>query len=284
MSEPSAKGLDDGSTKRIPVGFIGGGQMCEALLGGLLKQGTTEASMVVVSEPMAARRKYLEDTYKVKTTESNSEAAMSPGKDGIVVLAVKPQVAAAALSGLNFGNDSPLFISIMAGVTVAKLEAMGLKRLARTMPNVAALVGAGATGFVLGTGASDSDAATVERVMAAVGICVRVADEKLIDAVTGLSGSGPAYVYILIEAMSDGGVRNGLPRDVASKLAAQTVFGAAKMASESEKHPAVLRNSVESPGGTTIAGTAALEKGGFRASVIDAVTAAADRARELGKL
>lgn len=258
--------------------------MCEALLGGLIKQGTTDPSMVVVSEPIAERRKYLEDTYKVKCIESNSEAAMAPGKDGIVILAVKPQVAATALSGLNIGQDSPLFISIMAGVTLAKLSDMGVKRVARTMPNTAALVGAAATGFVLGPGAMPSDAGSVERVMGAVGICLRVSDEKLLDAVTGLSGSGPAYAYMLIESMSDAGVKNGLPRDVASKLAAQTVFGASKMAVQTEKHPAILRNAVESPGGTTIAGTAALERGGYRAAVIDAVTAATDRSKELGKL
>lgn len=259
--------------------------MCEALLGGLIQQGTTDPSMVVVNEPLEARRKYLEDTYKVRTETSTSQAVAGTSSEGIVILAVKPQVAASALSGLTLKADaSPLFISIMAGVTIQKLGDMGLQRVARTMPNVAALKGAAAAGFTLGEGARPSDAATVERVMGAVGICIRVSDEKLLDAVTGLSGSGPAYVYMLIEAMADGGVKNGLPRDVAMKLAAQTVLGGATMAIETGSHPAVLRNSVESPGGTTIAGTAALEAGGFRASVIGAVTAATERAKELGKL
>jgi len=256
--------------------------MCEALLGGLLAQGTTEASKVVVSEPMEARRQYLEEKFKVKTTASNSEAVSASGKDGIVILAVKPQVAEAALSGLSGGDNQPLFISIMAGVTISKLNTMGLKRVARTMPNTPALVGAGAAGFAMSAGALDGDADKVERVMTAVGVCVRVSDEKLLDAVTGLSGSGPAYVYMLIEAMSDGGVKNGLPRDVAMKLAAQTVMGGAKMVIETGKHPAVLKNAVESPGGTTIAGTAALEEGGYRSAVINAVTAAKTRATELG--
>lgn len=259
--------------------------MCEALLGGLIEQGTTEPSMVTVTEPLEARRKYLTDKYKVRTIESNSQAVKETKREGIVLLAVKPQVAAAALSGLSLtAADSPLFISIMAGVPLRKLVEMGMHRVARTMPNVAALKGCAAAGYTLGEGAKPSDAATVERVMGAVGICIRVADEKLIDAVTGVSGSGPAYVYMLIEAMADAGVKNGLPRDVAQKLAAQTVLGGAKMVIETQQHPAVLRNAVESPGGTTIAGTAALEEGGFRASVISAVTAATERARELGKL
>lgn len=264
--------------------------MCEALLGGLLEQGTTVAGKVTVSEPVEARRKYLTDKFSVATTDDNTAAVKAAGKDGIVILAVKPQVAAAALSGLDADSSSPLFISIMAGVTLTKLTHMvdrngcGVARVARTMPNTAALVGAGAAGFVLGKGALPTDGALVERVMSAVGVCVPVADEKLMDAVTGLSGSGPAYVYMLIEAMADGGVKNGLPRDVAMKLAAQTVLGGAKMVLETETHPAILKNRVESPGGTTIAGTAALESGGFRASVIGAVTAAAERAKELGKL
>jgi len=289
MSEPPSKKHNAGNADKLRVSFIGGGQMCEALVAGLLKQGTTDPSMVVISNPGAARRKYLEDTYKVKTTESNCEAAMAAGRDGIVMVAVKPQVAAVALADLenlkgDFEKSSPLFVSIMAGVTLAKLADMGLQRVARTMPNITALVGAGATGFALGPGAMPADSAVVERVMSAVGVCVRVPREELLNAVTGLSGSGPAYAYMLIEAMTDGGVKNGLPRDVALKLAAQTVLGAGQMAIQTGKHPAVLRNACESPGGTTINGSYALEGAGFRAAVIGAVTAAADRARELGKL
>ncbi|CAL1133047.1 unnamed protein product [Cladocopium goreaui] len=268
----------------LSIGFLGGGQMCEALLGGLLAQGTTEGAKVLVSEPLEARRKYLEQKFSVKTTESNSEVVTTMGKGGVVVLAVKPQVAAAALNGLTMSPEtSPLFISIMAGVTIAKLMDMGVKRVARTMPNTPSLVGLGASAYVLGPGASSSDGAIVERVMSAVGLCEKLGDEKLLDAVTGLSGSGPAYVYMMIESMADGGVKNGLPRDVALRLAAQTVLGSAKM-TQGEKHPAQLKNAVESPGGTTIAGTATLESLGFRHSVISAVTAAKERATELGKL
>jgi len=281
-SEPPAK--KPCGTAPIAVSFVGGGQMCEALLEGLLAKGATQAGLVVVSEPVEARRKYLEEKFKVRTTDSNPDAITAPGAEGVVILSVKPQVAAAALSGIKFGESTPLFISIMAGITLAKLEGMGMKRVARTMPNTPALVGLGSCAFVLGTGANESDAATVESVMGAVGIALRVAEEKLLDAVTGLSGSGPGYVYMLIEAMSDGGVKKGLPRDVALKLATQTVMGAAKMVQQTEKHPAVLKNAVESPGGTTIAGTAALEAGCFRSTVINAVCASADRSAELGKI
>ncbi|CAJ1444379.1 unnamed protein product [Effrenium voratum] len=234
--------------------------MCEALLGGLLAKGTTEGSKVLVSEPIEARRGYLEQKFSVKTTASNSEVVKSLGSSGVVVLAVKPQVAAAALSNLTLTPDSsPLFVSIMAGVTLAKLEEMGLKRVARTMPNTPALVGLGASAFVLGAGAREGDGAVVEQVMSAVGLCEKLADEKLLDAVTGVSGSGPAYVYMMIESMADAGVKNGLPRDVSLRLAAQTVLGAAKM-TQADKHPAQLRNAVESPGGTTIAGARSVMK------------------------
>jgi len=271
----------------LPVGFIGGGQMCEALLGGLLSQGTTTAQQVTVSEPVEARRSYLASKFPgVKTTSSNSEVVQAVGAKGVVVLAIKPQMAEKALASLPMVSNkeqSPLCLSIMAGVTLSKLSSWGLSRVARTMPNTPALVGLGAAGYVLGSGA-ENDSSLVERVMKAVGICERLADEKLLDAVTGLSGSGPAYVYMMIEAMSDGGVKNGLPRDVSMRLAAQTVLGAAKMTATSDKHPAVLKNAVESPGGTTIAGTAALEDGGYRSCIISAVTAATQRATELGKL
>mmetsp|Transcript_135421 Transcript_135421/g.191622 ORF Transcript_135421/g.191622 Transcript_135421/m.191622 type:complete len:274 (-) Transcript_135421:77-898(-) len=268
----------------LSIGFLGGGQMCEALLGGLLAQGTAEASKALVSEPVEARRAYLESKFGVRTTASNAEVVSSMGAGGVVVLAVKPQVASAALSGLSLGSDSPLFVSIMAGVTLQKLADMGLRRVARTMPNTPALVGLGASAYVLGPGALPTDGAIVEKVMSAVGVCEKLGDEKLLDAVTGLSGSGPAYVYMMIEAMADGGVRNGLTRDVALKLAAQTVMGAAKMTIAGDKHPAQLRNAVESPGGTTIAGTTTLEATGFRNAVISAVTAAKERATELGKI
>eukprot|EP00927_Polykrikos_kofoidii_P056060 TRINITY_DN50241_c0_g1_i1.p1 TRINITY_DN50241_c0_g1~~TRINITY_DN50241_c0_g1_i1.p1 ORF type:complete len:268 (-),score=60.33 TRINITY_DN50241_c0_g1_i1:306-1109(-) len=266
----------------ISLGFIGGGQMAEALIGGLIASGVTEKEKVVVSEPFEARRTYMQQKFGVQVTTNNQDVVSA---SEVVVLAVKPQVAEEALSGLQLSQPGPLFVSILAGTTLAKLSSvLGSTRVARVMPNTPALLGVGAAGFVLGGGCESSDEATVTRVMSAVGIAFKVAKEELLDAVTGLSGSGPAYAYMLIEAMSDGGVKNGLPRDVARALAAQTVLGAAKMVVETGKHPAQLRNEVESPGGTTIAGSCALEDNGFRGAVIAAVNAAAQRSAELGKM
>ena len=175
-----------------------------------------------------------------------------------------------------------LIVSIAAGVSIATLEA-GLgpdRRIVRVMPNTPALVGEGASGYCLGTHARESDEATVRKCLDSVGRAYRV-PESLLDAVTGLSGSGPAFVYVMIEALSDGGVRVGLPRDVATTLAAQTVLGAAKMVLETGLHTGVLKDQVTSPGGTTIAGLHALERGGVRAALIDAVEAATRRSAEL---
>eukprot|EP00928_Gymnodinium_smaydae_P091691 TRINITY_DN7541_c0_g1_i1.p1 TRINITY_DN7541_c0_g1~~TRINITY_DN7541_c0_g1_i1.p1 ORF type:complete len:304 (+),score=69.73 TRINITY_DN7541_c0_g1_i1:84-914(+) len=268
----------------LSIGFIGGGMMAEALLGGLIAQGVTDAAHVIISEPFEPRRKYMEEKFKVKTTTANQEVVNS-SQSGVVVLAVKPQMLAAAMAGVQVQPaSSPLFVSIIAGCPLARLQELVGARVARVMPNTPSLVGLGASGFVLGSGAQKEDAGTVERVMGAVGLACPVSDEKLLDAVTGVSGSGPAYAYMLIDAMSDGGVKNGLPRDVARTLAAQTVMGAAKMVLETQKHPGQLKNEVESPGGTTIAGTSALEAGNFRHAVISAVSAAAARSTELGKL
>jgi pyrroline-5-carboxylate reductase len=177
-----------------------------------------------------------------------------------------------------------LILSIAAGVTLAQMtQALGEgRRLVRVMPNTPCLVGASASGYAAGPGASADDVRLVDRPLNSVGKAFPL-PEKLLDAVTGLSGSGPAYVFVLIEALADGGVRAGLPRDVALQLAAQTVFGAAKMLLETGLHPAALKDQVASPGGTTIAGLHALEQGGFRAALIDAVVAAANRSMELGR-
>jgi len=255
--------------------------------GGLLKDGLP-AENVLISEPAPQRRKYMEDTFKVQTKDTNAEVCAA---SDVVVMAVKPQVLDAVLADLqakaaeNKKVGECMIISIVAGKT---LETFGkflpTTKIARVMPNTPALVGAGASCYVVNGLCSAEDATAVEEVMGSCGIVERVSDEKLLDAVTGLSGSGPAYVYLLIEAMSDGGVRMGLPRATATRLAAQTVMGAGKMVMENQKHPGELKDAVTSPGGTTIAGVHALESGAFRGTVINAVEAATKRSQELGKL
>jgi pyrroline-5-carboxylate reductase len=255
--------------------------MAEAMLAGLLK--SCKDSNFIVSEPDAKRRKYMADTYKVKTTESNDEVCETAD---VVVIAVKPQVLDAVLQNLNKeAVGKCLVISIVAGKTLANFESNlpAGTRIARVMPNTPCLVGQGASVFVLNSKCTTQDQDTVKAVMGSCGIVEQVMDESLLDAVTGLSGSGPAYVYLMIEAMSDGGVRMGLPRATATRLAAQTVMGAGRMALDAGKHPGELKDNVTSPGGTTIAGVHALETGSFRGTVMNAVEAATNRCRELGK-
>jgi pyrroline-5-carboxylate reductase len=203
----------------------------------------------------------------------------------VIVLAVKPQSMPAVLQELKplLGGEH-LVISIAAGVTLASLTAaLGQeRRLVRVMPNTPSLVGKGASGFALGGAATADDGALVEKLLSTVGIAVQL-PERLLDAVTGLSGSGPAYAFQMIEALSDGGVCVGLPRDVATRLAAQTLLGAAEMVLATGQHPAALKDAVASPGGTTIAGLHALEQSGVRAALINAVVAATERSQELGR-
>mmetsp|Transcript_10781 Transcript_10781/g.26895 ORF Transcript_10781/g.26895 Transcript_10781/m.26895 type:complete len:275 (+) Transcript_10781:62-886(+) len=269
------------------VGFIGGGNMAEAMLGGLRSAGLP-ASMAMVSEPDPKRRKIVDEKFEVPTTDKNEEVCT---KSDVVVMAVKPQVLEAVLADLaEKAKADPkvadmLLISIVAGKTLATYKKyLPNTRVARVMPNTPALVGAGASAYVLDDICTPDDGARVEAVMKSCGIVERLGDEKLLDAVTGLSGSGPAYVYLLIEALSDGGVRMGLPRATATSLAAQTVMGAGKMVLQGGKHPGQLKDEVTSPGGTTIAGVHALESGAFRGTVINAVEAATRRSQELGKL
>jgi pyrroline-5-carboxylate reductase len=201
----------------------------------------------------------------------------------VIVLAVKPQVLTSALQPLREGiGPSQMVLSIAAGVSTARIEECFAKDIpvVRVMPNTPALVGAAASAICLGRFANQTHRAQAHRIFDAVGLAVDV-EEKLLDAVTGLSGSGPAYVYVFIEALSDAGVRAGLPRDVATRLAAQTVLGSARMVLETGTHPGVLKDMVTSPGGTTIAGLHALEQNAFRGAVIDAVQAATQRSKEL---
>lgn len=278
--------MSDGATRQLAdrrFGFIGGGAMAEALAGGLLGSGVSP-ERIRIADPDPARQKHLHETHGLSAGSDNAEAVA--GCD-VVVVAVKPNVAGAALSALREGGSDvtqPLWISIAAGVSLATLEsALGAgARIVRAMPNTPALVHAGATAIHANAAASAEDRATAHAFFAAVGTCWEAPNEGLLDAVTGLSGSGPAYVFVFLEALGDAGVRMGLPRDAAYDLAFQTVLGAAKLAIESGRHPAALKDQVTSPGGTTIAGLERLEAGGFRAALHDAVEAATRRSRELG--
>jgi pyrroline-5-carboxylate reductase len=264
------------------IGFVGGGQMAEALIRGILNAGLAGPERIMVVEPDAARREYLRRTYSVQAGEDS--AALAAGCR-ILVLAVKPQVMGKVLAqyrGQVTGQH--LVISIAAGITIRALAA-GLGdeiRIIRVMPNTPALVLAGASALAPNSRVAPADLAAAKQIFAAIGTCVEV-NESQLDAVTGLSGSGPGYVFAFIESLVDGGVLAGLPRPVAEQLVLQTVLGSAKLALETGEHPAVLRGRVTSPGGTTITGLQVLEESGFRGTVMAAVQAAAERSRELGQ-
>ena len=264
------------------ISFLGGGNMAEALIKGLLNAGTVKPEQMIVNDVSTERLEYLKKAYGITVEKSPREAATAAG---IILLCVKPQVIDLVLSKIAPAADkSKLVISIAAGVTIARIEKMlsGEPRVVRVMPNTPALVLAGAAGAAAGTRATAEDMAVVQEIFGAVGRSVAV-EEKLMDAVTGLSGSGPAYVFVIIDALSDAGVKAGLPRPLALELAAQTVFGSAKMVLETKEHPGKLRDMVTSPGGTTIEGLHALEKGKLRATLMNAVQAATERSKELGK-
>lgn len=263
------------------IGFIGGGNMASALIRGLLSSHAVEARAVRASDVHDARREELASKFGIETTDDN--AAVADWAD-VIVIAVKPQIVDRVLAPIAGGvRDGDLVVSIAAGVPIEALEARlpSGTRVVRTMPNTAAIALAGATAIAPGTHAQKADLEVAKALFAAVGRCV-VLDESLLDAVTGLSGSGPAYVMLMIEALADGGVKVGLGRDVALLLAAQTVYGAAKLQLETGEHPGRLKDMVTSPGGTAIAGLHTLEAGGLRRTLIDAVEAAAERSAELG--
>ncbi len=268
--------------RSLQIGFLGAGAMGEALAGGLIHSGLAPEQLRA-ADPDPARRKRFEEELGVATAPAEDVVARS----GLVVLAVKPAVVPALLEQLSALDDErlarPLWISIAAGVPLRRIQAAlpPGARVIRAMPNTPAQVHAGATAFCAGSGVDDEDRAAARALFEAVGSAWEAPGEDLLDAVTGLSGSGPAYVFVLLEALADAGVRVGLPRQAAQQLANQTVFGAAKLALESGTHPAGLKDQVTSPGGTTIAGLERLEAGGLRAAVYEAVAAATRRSREL---
>ncbi len=264
------------------IGFIGAGKMGSAIIKGILRAGLVERDRLAASDPIEALGKALVDDTGVRFLRDNVELARS---SDIVVLAVKPQVIDAVLQELaGTPLDGKLVVSIAAGVPLARIEGLLPEgtRAVRVMPNTPCLVGAAASAYAGGRWAKDEDLDRVGQILSSVGLAVTV-EEHHLDAVTALSGSGPAYVFLFIEALTAGGVQMGLSRDVALKLALQTVYGSAVMARESKEHLAELRDAVTSPAGTTAAGLFALEQGAFRATVMEAVLQATERSEALGR-
>lgn len=263
------------------LAFLGAGQMAEALIGGLLSAELCKPDGVMATDVSESRLSLMKQRFGIRTSADNREALQW---GDVVVLAVKPQVIGLMLADFKAAWRDPLVISIAAGVPIQRLTAWlpGGARIVRVMPNAPALVGAGMSALTVGPGVTDEEGRLAVRLFESVGRVV-VVDESHMNAVTGLSGSGPAYVCVAIEALADGGVKMGLPRPVAEQLAVQTVLGAARMLVETGEHPARLKDRVTSPGGTTIAGLHQLEAGGARTALIAAVEAATKRSEELGR-
>ncbi|MFH2013248.1 MAG: pyrroline-5-carboxylate reductase [Pseudomonadota bacterium] len=265
------------------IGFIGSGNMAEAIIKGVIRAGIVSPKNIVSSDVSEDRMRLFRDSFGIITTSSNLELI---SKTEIIVLAIKPQTIGSMLSEIvETVDNSKLVISIAAGVTLKYIEG-SLKtgsRVIRVMPNTPALVGEGVTAISPGSKATKDDLNIANNIFDAVGKTV-VIEEKHMDAVTGLSGSGPAYVFLIIDALIDAGVKVGLDRETSKNLAVQTVFGSAKMILETGETPSQLRDRVTSPGGTTITGLNVMEAGKLRAVIIDAVEAATNRSKELGKL
>ena len=264
------------------IGLIGAGNMANALIDGLLRSGTAKASHIICSDANESQLKTVQKKFNVATTTDNIEVIH---KADVIIYAIKPQVMASVLKETAAHLDmDKLIISIAAGVPLAAIESLLKKdlRLIRVMPNVAVAVREGATAIAAGDHATDDDVSLAMAIFNSVGKSIFLENHHM-DAVTGLSGSGPAYIFTIVDALADAGVKVGLSRKDALLLASQTILGAAKLLFETEAHPGQLRDSVTSPGGTTIFGLHALEKGGLRTALIDAVEAATDRSKELGE-
>lgn len=263
------------------IAFVGAGSMAEAMVAGLLQGDLVQPNRIVASDVVSSRLNRFKQLYGVATAGSNRDAIAGAQ---IVVLAVEPQVLDHVLAeSASAINSSRLIVSVAAGYPIARITRYlaGSARIVRAMPNTPSTIRQGVTALAYGAALPDSDRAIARALFESVGQVVEVA-ERHIDVVTGLSGSGPAYVYVMIEALADGGVKMGLPRETAQLLAAQTMAGAAQLVIDSGAHPAMLKDRVASPGGTTIAGLQALEQGHFRATLMSAVEAASMRSRELG--
>lgn len=268
------------STLPMQLGIIGGGVMGEALLSRLLAENIYLAQQVIVSDPQSSRREYLTQQYQVQITADNQVVV---DQASTLLLAIKPQLFEPVTAQLSTKKSDQVVLSILAGVPLSRLEsAFPGQPVVRSMPNTPATIGAGMTAIAAGQQAKPEHLQLARRIFTAVGEVVEV-PEAMLDAVTGLSGSGPGYVAVMIEALIDGGVAAGLPRPIASQLAIQTVRGTAELLQTKGLHPAQLKDQVTSPGGTTIAGIARLEQAGFRSALIEAVKAAYHRSQELGQ-
>ena len=268
----------------MKLGLIGCGKMGGALLGGVIKAKLVKPEDISVCDAVPAATDGMKKQHAaLKVCASAVEVA---SYSDVVILAVKPKDMQTLLESLKPQASSlkPLFLSIAAGLTLSQLQSWlgGGARVIRVMPNTPAQIGIGYSAFAKGTGVTDSDGDTARQIFGAVGLVDEV-DEKLIDAITGLSGSGPAYIFTVIEALADAGVLMGIPRATAMRAAAQTVAGAAQMVIQTSEHPAALRDNVTSPGGTTIAGLEQLEKHGLRNALLQAVRAATERSKEMAK-
>ena len=264
------------------LGFIGAGNMAEAIIHGIIQNQVVLPDRILASDLSDERREHISRTFGMEAVKENRSLV---DQSNVIFLAVKPQAVPQVLKdiGENMGPEK-LLVSIVAGVPIKTLST-GLPkgpRIVRTMPNTPMTVMEGAMAIASDSPALPEDLETVETLFRPLGSTVRI-EEKLIDAVTGLSGSGPAYVFMILEALADGGVKMGLPRDVSETLAAQTLLGSAKLFLETRTNPGQLKCMVTSPGGTTISGIHELEKGGIRASLMNAVESATKRSIELGK-
>jgi pyrroline-5-carboxylate reductase len=267
--------------KTKKIGFIGGGAICEALLGGLINKEIVDPGLVSVHDVVPERLQYLKQRFDIHAHGSGKQVVKT---SDILFLTVKPQVMGKVLPEIGAQvSRQTLVVSVAAGITLASIEQhMPEVPVIRVMPNTPVAVGAGMTAVARGTYATEESAQLVAALFSSVGRSV-IVDESMMDAVTGLSGSGPAFMFLMLDALSDAGVRVGFPRQTAKLLAAQTMMGAAKMMLDTGEHPAQLRDMVTSPSGTSIAGVHVLEEKAVRAALIDAVVAATNRSREMGR-
>jgi len=270
-----------GTLKETSITFIGGGIMAEAFIRGLIAKGLATPQQIMVGDPLQERRAHLSERLGVETCHSNVEAIAGAG---IVVLAIKPQVLGQVLEEIADAIDRDvLLLTIVAGAGIDTLRSsLGTRAVVRIMPNAPGQIGEGISVWTATSEVSPPQLEQVQEIVCALGEGVYVDDEKYLDMATALSGSGPAFVFVFIEALIDAGVHMGFSRAVAEKLVLQTVRGSAIFAQETGLHPAILRNMVTSPGGTTAAGLFELDKGGFRAVVSRAIWAAYEKARQLG--